>query len=339
MFHNTTLKLTGVYLAIIMVISLFFSANIYTLATRELDRGFRRQAAVIQQVSPTDPFGDGNPVIYQRNLAFQNAKDHIKGQLLLVNVLILAGAAVVSYLLARRTLIPIEEAHEAQKRFTADASHELRTPLTAMQTEIEVALRDLKLNKDQAKELLKSNLEELAKLTQLSDGLLRLARLETNTISKKPIRLMPVITEAIKTNQNLADQKHIILEAPKDSTESVQVLGNRASLVELLSILINNAIKYSPHKSTVALGYYKHGKEVVINVIDHGAGISPPDLPLIFERFYRADTSRTKQQITGYGLGLSIAKSFAELHGGYITAKSTVGAGSTFQVHLPNTFR
>lgn len=333
MFRSTTLKLTGVYLAIIMVISLFFSANLYSLATRELDRGFRRQQAIIERVSPFDPYGDGNEVLNERNQAIRSAKQHIFGQLVFINIVILGLGGVMSYLLARRTLRPIEEAHEAQKRFTADASHELRTPLTAMQTEIEVALRDPKLTKEEAKELLRSNLEELATLTQLSDGLLRLARLESNNLPKKPVRVAAVLDKAVQANQALAEQKGILLEAQKGP--QLTVMGDQASLVEMLSILINNAIKYSPAKSSVRLQYEKRGKEVVISVVDHGVGINQVDLPRIFERFYRADSSRSRQQVAGYGLGLPIAKSLAEMHSGYITVKSTVNKGSTFQVHLP----
>lgn len=333
MFRSTTIKLTGVYLSIIMVISLFFSANLYTLAVRELEQGFKRQATVIEQVSPTDPFGDSNEILRQRDQAFRSAKTHIKEQLLVVNLVILAGGGVFSYLLARRTLRPIEEAHRAQKRFTADASHELRTPLTAMQTEIEVALRDPKLSKTEAKSLLQSNLEELAKLRQLSDGLLRLARLESHSLPKRRLVVANVVKAAIQANQTLANQNRIKLESQPG--DELHVMADKASLIELLSILINNAIKYSPPNSTVGLSYQRHGKEVIIKVADEGIGISPLDLPRIFERFYRADQSRSKQQVTGYGLGLPIAKDLAEMHDGFITARSTLNKGSTFEVHLP----
>jgi signal transduction histidine kinase len=333
MFHTTTLKLTGLYLTIIMAISLFFSANLYRISTQEIDHGFQRQVQALQQLPRLRSFTDDIDFLQQRADQLSEAKRHVFLQLFYTNLLILIIGGGLSYYLARRTLDPIEEAHEAQKRFTADASHELRTPLTVMQTEIEVALRNPKLTKDDAKQLLQSNLEELAKLTALSEGLLRLARLESHNLPRVPVPVHEMITEAIDRVLPLAEMKHLLVDY--QSRNAHEVIGDKTSLVELLVILLDNAIKYSPEKTTVRISEQLSGRQLSIRVADQGPGLTTEEQEHIFERFYRADDSRTSTKTPGYGLGLSIAKSIADIHDGSLEVKSTVGKGTTFTITLP----
>lgn len=272
MFHATTLKLTGLYLTIIMVISLLFSVNIYRLSTNELDRGLRHQVDVLQQQPRFRVFVNDPDFLDQRDQAVDEAHRRVLYRLIYINFVILVAGGCISYYLARRTLAPIEEAHEAQKRFTADASHELRTPLTVMQTEIEVALRNPKLTKYDAKQLLRSNLEELAKLTALSEGLLRLARLESHNLPKVPVSVNEMITEAIDRVLPLAEMKHILLDY--QSRGAYAITGDKTSLVELLVILLDNAVKYSPEKSTVLIGERLSGQQIAIRVTDQGPSAS-----------------------------------------------------------------
>ena len=128
--------------------------------------------------------------------------------------------------------------------------------------------------------------------------------------------------------------KDIGIELPKTK---LIIFGDPDQLVELFVTLLGNAIKYSPNKSKIQIKAHKdHNSMVVIKVIDNGIGISQIDLPHIFERFYRADHSRNKSKVDGYGLGLSLAESIVKTHNGKITVKSTVGEGSVFTVLLPN---
>ncbi|MDB5163453.1 MAG: putative Histidine kinase [Candidatus Saccharibacteria bacterium] len=331
MFKSARLRLTLAYLAILMLISLFFSTILYSVSSHELDRGFRGESH-IYTLYPHDNLAlqDIQNLLDKR---LDQSRHHLILNLLYTNIFVLLLGGGASYALATFTLKPIEESHEAQSRFTADASHELRTPLAAMQTGIEVALRDPKLTKEEAKDLLRSNLEELAKLTALSDGLLQLARLNRNDLPNERVSLAKVTQEAIDRVLPVAEQKGILLE--QNASSGVTVIGDKAGLVEVVVILLENAVKYSPAKSRVVLTLKKQAKQASISVKDEGRGMKASELPHIFERFYRADSSRNKEQVSGYGLGLSIAKSVVDLHDGTITAQSQPSRGSTFEVKLP----
>ncbi|KKR30772.1 hypothetical protein A2715_02050 [Candidatus Woesebacteria bacterium RIFCSPHIGHO2_01_FULL_39_32] len=355
MFENARIKLTLWYLLIIMIVSGFFSLIVYRGFTKELGRGFHMQAlrGAAQQrivVQERNGFFRILPfLIYPDELPPEEfieiinlAKRRFALQLLIINggILILAGTS--GYFLAGKTLAPIEVMVEEQKRFVADASHELRTPLASMKTEVEVALRDKKLILKDAKDLLKSNLAEVDKMKYFTDNLLSLSRYETNgnNLLTEEVDLVEASRQAIERNMPVAVEKKITI---KDDLSEVVVNGNPQSLVELISILINNAVKYSPEKSEVRVRVLRlrsgqlRGlrKNAVIEVKDEGVGIAEKDILHIFDRFYRADSSRSKAKIDGYGLGLSIAKSIVDVHKGEIKVKSEVGKGSTFKVILP----
>lgn len=317
-----------------MTISVFFSSIVYHTSMNELDRSLRRPTTVLN-----GPIGPGfsehirQQLIDERTEQYNEARDHIIGQLIVINLFILAGGGALSYYLALRTLKPIEEAHEAKSRFTADASHELRTPITAMMTENEVALMNPKLTLAEAKEQLHSNIEELQKLTALSEGLLRLAQIDNNHLTKNAVPAKDILHAAVTRVLPLAEKRNILINSEYKSESSVYV--DEASATEALVILIDNAIKYSPEKSEIEVTLTGDQRSVSFTVKDKGSGIQAAELPYIFDRFYRADTSRTKQQTQGYGLGLAIAKSIVDAHGGNITVKSKPGKGSSFSFSLP----
>ncbi len=333
MFRNTTLKITALYLSIIMLISLFFSFTIYQISVRELERGFRQEDRALRGAPPIRELITDDDFIETRQERLLEARQRIFGLLAYTNLVILGLGGGLSYVLARRTLKPIEESHEAQKRFTADASHELRTPLTAMQTEIEVALRDATLTKTEAKDLLKSNLEELAKLQTLSNNLLHLAQFGTNPDHKDILSIDVLLHSAVAKLKPLADKKKMKIQI--QAAESHQVLGNKDRLEEMFVTLLDNAIKYSPIKTSVDVTVETRQKNLLIHIVDHGPGIKASEIPHIFDRFYRADISRTRDSTHGYGLGLAIAQSIAELHDGSISVRSELNKGSRFTVQLP----
>jgi len=342
MFHSARLKLTAWYLLIIMVISISFSTFIYFGASREFDRILRieqyrvihpMQPGVILQRPPSDSDLFSIPS-QQDNELIEWAKLRALEALFGINVIILFLSAAAGYFLAGRTLRPIKNMLDEQNRFITDASHELNTPLTSLKTSIEVNLRDKKLDIETAKEILKSNLEDVNNLQFLSAELIKLTQHQdqNNSLQFEEFSLPDIISEAVEKVKSQAKKKSIVfkLDIPK-----TQVTGDRRSLTELFIILLDNAIKYSSNKKVISVSVRKPDSKVQIFIKDNGIGIDKKDIPYIFDRFYRADKSRTKQKINGYGLGLSIAKRIVALHNGNIMVESEVGKGSTFIITLP----
>ncbi len=325
LFHSATLRLTLWYVLILTVLSLFFSGIVYSIAANELHRplgpGNQRQDSY--------SFGVLNDFEELRQRREQEGKTRLVTSLVVFNAVVIATGGLASYYLARRTLQPIEEALEAQTRFTSDAAHELRTPLAVMQSEIEIGLRDKRATVPKQRDLLESNLDEVGRLRSLTDRLLLLSNLKAVEVS--PTSLDDVATEAVNRVIPLALAKHIGIESTVGKQAAV---ANAEILTDMLVILLDNAIKYSPKKSAITISAKTQGKHVVLDVTDNGPGIEAKDLPHIFDRFYRADTSRSKENVEGHGLGLSIAKRSVEAMGGTITAASTPGKGTTFTIRL-----
>jgi len=269
-----------------------------------------------------------------RQSQLQEGKQRIIIGLININAIIIMLGGVGGYFLARRTILPIKRAHDAQSAFAADASHELRTPLATMRAEIEVALREKKFSLEDARVLLKSNLEELEKLTSLSDGLLRLARTDLATeLSFETVSLSSLVGEALERFTPLAREKNI--EITTSLPGKMDTNGDAPSLIELFATLIDNALKYSKTNQSVNITGKNDGKYWEVAVKDYGLGIKASELAHVFDRFYRGESSRVTGKISGYGLGLAIAKNIASLHKGEVRAQSTPGKGSVFIVRLP----
>ncbi|MDN5275835.1 MAG: putative Histidine kinase [Candidatus Saccharibacteria bacterium] len=324
MFQSATLKLTGWYLAIIICISLIFSYLIYVLSVNEVEVRLENLQSGLTQAIGVLPIGES---AIKGQLS--EAGVRIIVSLAYMNAVVIVGGGVGSYLLARRTMRPIEEMHDAQSRFTSDASHELRTPLATMRTELEVSLRDEKITKAELREVLHSNLEEVEKLSHLSEMLLTLSRLEYHKLAKSRLNLRELTEEVVRHINS--KKRPITIEGP----DKVSVYGNEAAISELITILIDNALKYSPEGSPIIIRLHERLLQSTFRITNQGPGINEKMLPYIFERFFRADTSRTKSSEQGLGLGLAIAKKIAELHDGTISAASKPGEQTTFIVGLP----
>jgi len=331
MFTKARLKLTLWYISIIMVVSLAFSTTIYTMVNREFNRRFiaienrLRLYPLYEKQAPSH-----KPYFLQEIV---EARHQLIVILLYTNGIILVFTSAASYFLAGKTLRPIEEAMVEQKRFVADASHELRTPLTALITTTEVTLRDKKLKLAEAKEVLRENLDEIKRLSRLANQLLTLASHEqAKKLTKQKLDLSKTITAAIsKLQPEIKSKKQQIIYAPKKITLS----ADYDELVKLFTIFLDNAHKYSDKNKKITISTKAQKKHVDISIKDQGVGISLNDIGRIFERFYRADSSRCKTTTNGFGLGLAIARDIVNRHGGEIKVKSKLGHGTTFSIKLP----
>lgn len=336
MFKKARIKLTSWYLLIIMLVSISFSIAMYSVLSSELDRLEQVERVRIQHRLPELqlPVSPGGRIVFLDPDVLEETKNRVKLILILINLIILAGSAYAGYILAGRTLNPIKDMVDEQNRFITDASHELRTPLTSLKSEIEVNLRDPALSLIQAKTILKSNLEEVNSLQVLSDGLIRLTQYQkgNNGLTVADVSLADITKEAIRKVTNTAKEKKIIIT---NDIRTIIVEGNQTALTELFVIFLDNAIKYSPKQKTVHLTGKKSDSHILIEIADQGVGIDEKDIPHLFDRFYRTDKSRTKTDVPGYGLGLSIAKQIVDQHNGVIRVHSELKKGTTFTIELP----
>lgn len=325
LFHSAVIRLTAWYLLILLTLSLLFSVVVFSLASHEIERAFgpRRQGEM-------SIFINSDAVLELRQQRIDEGNRRLVFNLVVFNILTLAVGGLGSYLLARQTLKPIEEAMEQQSRFSSDAAHELRTPLTIMQSETEVALRNKKAGKAEYAETLRSNLDEIQRLQTLTARLLLLS--ERHELELLPVAVDEVAGEAMTRAVPLAQAKSITID---NQVRPVQAMANHDALTDVLGILIDNAIKYSPEKSHITLTNTLKDGSVVIAVRDQGEGIEAGDMPKIFDRFYRVDASRSRQHVEGHGLGLSIARRLMSAQNGAIDVMSIPGAGSVFSVRIP----
>ena len=236
----------------------------------------------------------------------------------------------ISYLLAERTLRPIEQNMAAQPQFVSDASHELRTPLTALRTANEVALRSKTLKLKEAKEVIRENIDDISRLQGLADSMLGLLR-EEQPIQRTSVDLATVVADAMNNVAPQALRKHIEII---DEVPRITVRGERQLLGSLVTILLDNSVKYSHTPSVIRVAAQASGQKVQLRVSDEGVGMSRETIANVFTRFYRADSARSTE---GYGLGLAIAEKIVHQHGGTIRVESQLGKGTTVTVVLPKT--
>lgn len=347
LFNSARVKLTLLYLLISILISGFFSVLVYNVVSRELERGFWRAAAVQRareldipvprhlprRLEEWDPRISSEEICPDCDENLAEAKRRLMLRIFVVDVLIWILSAGAGYFLAGKTLKPIEDAMEEQKRFVADASHELRSPVTALITQIEVILRDKNPDFGKQQSVLKSSLEDLYHIKKLTNNLLVLSRYTENEkkLNFSEINLTKVVESSAKKFEAQAKEKNLDLEL---DLSDISLEGSEESIEEMISIFLDNAIKYTEEgKVTVSTRVEKNN--AVLEFSDTGLGIADEDIPHIFDRFYRASASRSKQETPGFGLGLSVAKKIIELHNGKVEVESTPGEGTTFIIKLP----
>jgi len=334
MLQRTRYLLTGWYILITLSVSVIFSVFIYVGVSRPL-RDFSRISELQRQNSSlVAPFPQpGPPFPFPPDITPEMIETRVRNLLILVNIVLVFVSAGSGYLLAGKSLRPVQEMLDEQSRFISDASHELRAPITAMRTELEVTCMDTHLG-SVALKALKSNLDEIIHLQNLANDLLELNIYErqNRAVHFRPCNLLDVSERAIINVIPLLREKKITID---NQLQDIRVRGDKRDLVRLFTILLENAAKYSdPHK-VISLRSRTEKGNALVDVIDQGIGISGKDKKMIFDRFYRADKARSRHSTSGYGLGLAIANQIVKRHSGKIIVISTLGKGSTFTLSLP----
>jgi signal transduction histidine kinase len=272
----------------------------------------------------------GRDIAVQVARSLEPEEDALHG--LLRNMLLgaaacVAVAAVGGWFLAGKSLAPVAAAFDRQQTFVADASHELRTPLAVIRANAEF-LQGEQPESEEAAEIL----AETDRLASLVDALLALARGQGGRAPEDAVDLSELVTSSAHAMLPLAGDRKVALDV--EAAPGMEVRGNPDQLRQLVLILVDNALRYTPEGGRVSVGARRVDGSAEIAVRDTGIGIDPDALEHVFERFYRADDARTRA-FGGAGLGLSIAEQLATGHGGRISAQSTPGRGSTFTVTLP----
>lgn len=227
----------------------------------------------------------------------------------------------------------LEDAVQNSKRFVADASHELRTPLAVLRGELENLYRDLRFD-ESTRDTIGSMLEEVERLTKIVEGLVALSRLDAGEAKVEWVQfdLGELATTTADQMNLLAEDKGISVQC--NSKQNVLVEGDRARLKQVVVNLLDNAIKYTPSGGKIQLDVARQNGHAILDVVDTGIGIPPDSVRHVFERFFRVDKARSRDE-GGAGLGLSIVKSICSAHNAEVQVESGLGKGSRFRIKLP----
>jgi signal transduction histidine kinase len=327
-FHLSLVNLTIIYAAILVVILFASSSVTYSAFSSRLERRFAffSAPAGLQKFETIQAMRQPSAELVRRDLI---------ESLVLVNGILLALAAGASYFLARLTLDPIKRAYERQRRFISDASHEFRTPLAILQTDLENELAHPASEK--TKENAQSRLEEVERMGRLVNDLLILSRQDEkndfNHAKKSPINIQDFIKSTADRLMPLAKQHQIALNIVDPGGE-LNVNAEEDLLMQALNNVMKNAILYNKPGGWVDISWQKEDGKLRIEVIDSGIGIEEKDLIRVFDRFYRAEKSRSRQT-GGSGLGLAIVQSSMEGLGGSVSIKSEPDKGTVVTLLMP----
>ena len=260
-----------------------------------------------------------------------DALSRLVRQLVLASAIGILLGALASLLMASRSLRPIIRAFQRQREFVADASHELRTPLTLIRTNVEAWLRRAN---GTTRVYARNIVEEVEQLNRIVGDLTTLALADARQlrIDPKPMELNDVVRDLMTQTEPLAEERGVQLRP--DLNGGVRVEADPARVRQLLLILIDNALTHTPTGGEVSVGVIRRNGRARVTIADNGDGIPSADLPHIFERFYRADKARNREN-GGSGLGLAIAKWIVDAHKGDIQVTSAEGKGTEVAVSLP----
>ena len=228
----------------------------------------------------------------------------------------------------------LRDSVQSSRRFLADASHELRTPLTVIKGELQELSNEGDITAEGLRERVGSVLEEVARLEHLVSGLLALSRLDAGETQREPaeLDLAELVRSTAEQMRLMAEDRGISIEL--SGLQSAFIQGDRSRIKQIIVNLLDNAIRFTPPRGSVIARTSEDETHALLEVIDTGIGIPKASLPLVFDRFYRADEARSRDD-GGAGLGLSIVKSICAMHGAEIEVSSQLGEGSCFRVRFP----
>ena len=273
---------------------------------------------------------------YARSL--QEVRETVYRLLLVLLPLGLGGlglAVLGGRFMAGRAMRPVQDSFERQRAFVADASHELKTPLTLIRADAEVVLFRGSLNEEDSK-LVKHALAETDRMSAVLSDLLLVARLDAGKleVSAKPFDLAATLSEEAERFGARAAGKDVLLEV--EATGELPVRGDAKRTEQILGVLLDNAVRFTPSGGRVVVRGRGLDRWAEVTVTDSGSGIAPEHLSRIFDRFYRAETARSRGEVGGgTGLGLATARDLARAQGGDLTAENAEGRGATFRLQLP----
>lgn len=264
-----------------------------------------------------------------------DAKGILLNRFVTVDSIIILFTVLIGFILTVKTLKPIKEYTERQKRFIANASHELRTPTAVMISGLEVALNNKKLDFNSAKKTLESTLDELREFSKLSSSLLDMSKYYTNKVEIKheTMNINELVRSIAEKSKNLALAKEIDFQIAI-TEKPVIIKGNDVELSRVFYNVFDNAIKYTSPGGTISISDKVNYNNYTTNIIDNGVGISKNIINRIFEPFFRGETARN---IDGAGLGLTLVKRIIENHRGAIFVKSEENKGTNVTITLPIT--
>ncbi len=290
----------------------------------------------IDRSSLNQPSLEGYVRISQSLAVIQKEQQELLWNLVIVIVSTLGFVALGGFWLTKKAIEPVEQSVEQLKQFTADASHELRGPLTAIKASIEVMRNHPERIHPKDVRKLGAIASATDQMTHLVQDLLFLARTEGTKMPTEgemiELSLNHLLQELVDWLEPLAQEKNLTLEY--QALDKVSVMGDKGQLNRLFSNLIQNALQYTPEKGFVIVTLSQHHRLGRVTVQDTGIGIAPKDLPLVFNRFWRADKARSRRG-GGTGLGLAISQAIVQHHRGKITVSSQLGVGTCFEVSLP----
>ena len=315
-FDKAKIKLTFFYVLIMTLIIVFFSSVLFL----SLEKNMKD---TIEEIEVNQLVKDS---------LYNKQTDNLQNIIIILDSFLLILISLSSYYLAHRTLKPIKNSLESQKKFTADASHDLRTPLAIMRTENEVLIQNPDSDIIDYKQVIKSNLEEISKMSNLVEDLLLIARTEniSGISNLEKIDLKSLLSALVTKNLKQIESKNIKLEIQNEIAIDLNIY--KYNFERAVQNILQNAINYTKENGSISIKTKLISKGIEIAIKDTGVGISEKDLPNIYDRFYKAEHSRNDN--SGSGLGLGIAKQIIEQNGGNITLSSEMGVGTKVTITL-----
>ncbi|AXG14114.1 sensor histidine kinase [Intrasporangium calvum] len=311
-FRRAVLRLTLTYTAILLTLYGAVAVGVYAFVTGTFDYDTVTSDGAVQASGVELGFA------------------HLRTGLLLGFAALVVVVPVLSYVMARRALVPVRASYKAQERFVDDASHEFRTPLSVLQVEMELALSRPRTPAEYV-HVLEGSLSEVASLTRLTEDLLLLARGGSSdlTAAFDMVSLGAVVrTAAARSDRSAAGGPPVTIDVRSEAV----VRGSRELLTRAIGNLIDNAQRHTPPTGAVVVTVTDDGSSPTIRVADSGVGMSPQTAARAFDRFWRGDESRS---LPGHGLGLALVQQITAAHQGRATITETPGGGTTVSLVLP----